>query len=72
MTDAALLSVFTIANENGTFDVSIKDLPRPAGNEMSDDQIAAIYAKELKSFVLNHPDQWNGWHSFKELGEKPG
>ena len=60
-TGAALLPVFTVAKDNGEFEVSI-DAPLFPANAPSDDRdVAAAYAKQLEPWVLKYPDQWNGW-----------
>ena len=60
-TGAALLPVFTLANADGSFDVSIGKPLHKCGDDVSDAQVAAAYAKRLEPFVLDHPDQWKGW-----------
>jgi lauroyl/myristoyl acyltransferase len=62
-TGASLLPVFTVANDDGGFEVSIEKPLYPARGGASDECIAAAYAKRLEPFLLNHPDQWKGWHS---------
>jgi lauroyl/myristoyl acyltransferase len=57
-TGAPLLPVFTVARDDGGYDVSI-DAPLPAG--VSDERVAAALAKRLEPFVAAHPDQWAGW-----------
>jgi lauroyl/myristoyl acyltransferase len=61
-TGAALLPVFTVANDSGGFEVSIHEPLYPAAGETDDESIATAYAKQLEAFVLKYPDQWNGWH----------
>ncbi len=61
MTGAAILPVFTITRDIGKFEVSIQEPLQPAGADWDDESIAAAYAKRLEPFVLDHPDQWNGW-----------
>jgi lauroyl/myristoyl acyltransferase len=60
-TGAALLPVFSITNDSGGFEVSIQEPLQPAGAELDDESVAAAYAKRLEPFVLEHPNQWNGW-----------
>ena len=60
-TGAAILPVFSIAKDNGGYEVSIQEPLQPAGAESDDESVAAAYAKRLEPFVLEYPDQWNGW-----------
>jgi lauroyl/myristoyl acyltransferase len=70
-TDAVLLPVFAVAKENGGFEVSIQEPLHPTGGEAGDESIATAYAKRLEPFVLEYPDQWNGWHWLMS-GMQPG
>ena len=58
-TGAALLPVFTVARDDGAFDVTIGEALN--SGEASDEHIAAAYAERLERFVLAYPDQWRGW-----------
>ena len=59
---AALLPVFSFANHNGGFDVSIDAPVYPAdGSIATVENIIAAYAKRMEQFVSEHPDQWMGW-----------
>jgi Bacterial lipid A biosynthesis acyltransferase len=60
-TGAALLPVFAFATDNGGFEVSIEEPLYPGSEPASVENIAAAFAKRLEPFVLEHPDQWNGW-----------
>lgn len=55
---APLIPVFTVAHDDGTFTVEIA-APLPAN--ASEAGMAAVYASQLEAFVLDHPEQWNGW-----------
>jgi lauroyl/myristoyl acyltransferase len=57
-TGAALLPVFTAAEDNGAFEVAIEE---PLSGQAGDEDIAAAYVKRLEPFVRKHPDQWRGW-----------
>jgi len=61
-THASLLPVFAFARPDGAFEVSIEAPLRVSGDDVGDDCVAAAYAERLESFVLQCPDQWNGWH----------
>ena len=60
-TGAALLPVFSVAKDNGAFDVTIEEPLDPTCGQAGDEHIAAAYAKQLEDFVLKFPDQWAGW-----------
>jgi Bacterial lipid A biosynthesis acyltransferase len=60
-TGAALLPVFSITKENGGYEVSIQEPLQSAGSQSDDESVAAAYVKRLEPFVLEYPDQWNGW-----------
>jgi len=60
-TGAALLPVFSVARDNGAFDVTIEEPLDPTCGQDGDEHIAAAYAKQLEAFVLKFPDQWAGW-----------
>ena len=64
-TGAELPPVFAITQESGRFKVSIQEALNPTGGQADDDSIAAAYAKRLELFVLEYPDQWNGWRSLQ-------
>jgi lauroyl/myristoyl acyltransferase len=60
-TGAPLLPVFTVARDDGGFEVSIHEpLCSPAA-PADDESIAYAFAKQLEAFVDDHPEQWNGW-----------
>jgi Bacterial lipid A biosynthesis acyltransferase len=65
-TGAGLLPVFAVTQESGRFKVSIQEALNPTGSPANDDSIAAAYAKRLELFVLEYPDQWNGWRSLQK------
>jgi lauroyl/myristoyl acyltransferase len=59
---AALLLVFTLAKDNGEFEVTIEQSCLSHGDSIGDEDVAADYARRLGHFVLDHPEQWVGWH----------
>jgi hypothetical protein len=61
-TGAALLPVFSFAKHNSNFEISIQSPLFPASGPIDTKSIASAYAERLEPFVLNHPDQWTGWH----------
>jgi Bacterial lipid A biosynthesis acyltransferase len=61
-TGATLLPVFTFARDDGGFEVSISEPLFPTDGPADDESIAAAYAEQLESSVLDYPDQWSGWH----------
>ena len=71
-TGAALLPVFTLARDDGGFDVTIHHPLYPVAAEVDDASIATGYAKLLQTFALHHPAQWNGWQWLKHDTEKSG
>ncbi len=60
-TGASLLPVFAFAKPDGGFEVSVQEPIHPAIGTDSTNDITAAYAKNMESFILEHPDQWNGW-----------
>ena len=60
-TKAMLLPVFSFAQANGGFEVSIEGPLYPKSGAPTVEDVAAAYAKRLEPFVLEHPDQWAGW-----------
>ena len=68
---APLLPVFTVAKDDGGFEVSIHEPLCSAIAPVDDDAVAQAYAKHLETFVDAHPDQWSGWHWLKSR-EQPG
>jgi len=61
-TGAVLLTVFAYTNHNGGFEVSIQGPLFPNSGQADIEGIAGAYAKRLERFVVEHPDQWTGWH----------
>lgn len=64
-TGAPLLPVFTVAKDNGGFEVSIHEPLYSAATQADDESIAKAYAKQLEAFVHDYPDQWSGWQWLK-------
>ncbi len=60
-TGAALLPVFAFTTKNNEFEVAIAEAIYPTPRPSTVEDIAAAYARRLEPFVLEHPDQWNGW-----------
>jgi uncharacterized protein len=61
-TGAALLPVFTLAKEDGGFEVAIHEPLSVSGASVDYESVAAAFAKQLERIVSDHPDQWTGWH----------
>jgi hypothetical protein len=61
-TEAVLLPVFAVTKHDGGFEVSIQEPLYPISSQTDTESIAKAYAERLEPFVLEHPDQWNGWH----------
>jgi len=59
-TGAVMLPVFTVPQDDGSFDVTLGEAL--AAPQAGDETVAAAYAKRLEPFVTEHPDQWNGWN----------
>jgi lauroyl/myristoyl acyltransferase len=63
-TGAALLPVFTIYEENGSFSVIVEpplEIPKGKPRKETQDDVLRQYAARLEPYVLKHPRQWNGW-----------
>jgi lauroyl/myristoyl acyltransferase len=58
---APLLPLFTVAKDDGGFEVSIHEPLYSPAAQADDESVAKAYAKQLETFVHDHPDQWNGW-----------
>jgi lauroyl/myristoyl acyltransferase len=68
-TGAAILPVFTIRAEDGSYDVTIEPPLEPSA-DAGDDYAEAVraYANLLERYVLDRPDQWVDW---QELVVRP-
>lgn len=58
---ALLLPVFAFTKPNGAFEVVIDQPIFSATGNPTDADVAARFARRLEQFVLEYPDQWNGW-----------
>lgn len=60
LTGASLLPIFTLRADDGVYHVSIG---APLNVESGSDYSSPLqsYSQMLESYVLRHPDQWNGW-----------
>jgi lauroyl/myristoyl acyltransferase len=63
-TDAALLPLFTVLNEDGTYTTVIHEAidgsPDSAGNR-SPETLSGVFVKKLEEFVLRYPHLWHFW-----------
>jgi len=59
---AALLPVFTIRANDGTYDVTI-ERPLDVDSDVTYENAARSYAAMLEQYVTAHPAQWRAWES---------
>jgi lauroyl/myristoyl acyltransferase len=59
---AALLPVFTIRANDGTYDVTI-ERPLDVDSDITYENAARSYAAMLEQYVTAHPAQWRAWES---------
>jgi Kdo2-lipid IVA lauroyltransferase/acyltransferase len=64
-TGCAVLPVFALMNDDGTYEIVISVAPHPDTAGKSDDECIAAYQRQhndiLSGWVKQHPEHWFGW-----------
>jgi len=63
-TDATILPLFTVLNEDGTYTTEIHepiDGPTESASDRSPETLSAVFVKKLEEAVLRYPHLWHFW-----------